>query len=64
MATNEFISAEQREVVAGAIRRLGVCEAARRLGISNESILRLAGDFGSQSGTEALAVQRLDRLAG
>lgn len=63
MAVDEFISTEQRAVVASAIRRLGVSEAARRLGISNESILRLAGDFGSQAGTEALAVQRLDRLA-
>ncbi len=59
---NEFISKEQRAIIAEALDRLGVSEAAKRLGISNESVLRLAGGWGSQSGTEALAVQRLDRL--
>ncbi len=62
MATRELISAEQRAVVSSAIHRLGVTEAAKRLGISNESILRLAGGYGSQAGTEALVAQRLDRL--
>ncbi len=59
---SNHISPEQRSAIGEAIRRLGVSEAARRLGISNEALLRLAGDFGSQAGTEALAVQRLERL--
>ncbi len=63
MAIEQFISPEQRATVAEAIRRLGVSEVAKRLGISNESVLRLAGDFGSQAGTAALAVQRLERLS-
>ena len=58
----EYISAEQREMVAAAIRRLGIADVAKRLGLSNEAVLRLAGNFGSQAGTEALAVQRLERL--
>ena len=60
--SNAIMTADQRTAVAVAIRRLGVCEVAKRLGISNESILRIAGDFGSQAGTEALVVQRLERL--
>lgn len=63
MASGEFITTEQRRVVLSAIHRLGVSEAARRLGISNESILRVAANAGSQAGTEALTVQRLERLA-
>ena len=54
----------QRERIAQAIRTLGATETARRLGLSTEATLRLAGDFGTQAGTEALATQRLDRLNG
>lgn len=61
---SDHITDEQRAVLATAIRRLGVIEAAKRLGLSNEAVLRVAGDFGSQAGTEALLVQRLDRLVG
>lgn len=60
----EYITKEQREIVAAAARRLGVVEAAKRLGISSEAMLRVCGDFGSQPGTEALVVQRLGRLEG
>jgi hypothetical protein len=59
---SNHITDEQRAQIGDAIRRLGVSEAAKRLGISNEALLRLAGGFGSQAGTEALAVQRLERL--
>jgi len=62
MASEQFITAEQRQTIAEAIRRLGLTEVATRLGISTESVCRVAGDFGSQAGTEALAVQRLERL--
>lgn len=64
MADSEYISEAQRAAIAEAIRRLGVGEVAKRLGISNEAILRLAGDFGSQAGTEALVASRMDRLVG
>ncbi len=60
---SDYISDDQRAKIGEAIRRLGVTEAAKRLGISNEALLRVAGDFGSQAGTEALAVQRIERLA-
>jgi hypothetical protein len=53
---------KERERIAIAIRTLGATETARRLGLSTEATLRLAGDFGTQAGTEALAAQRLDRL--
>ena len=55
---------KQREQIANAIHTLGATEVARRLGLSTEAVLRLAGDFGTQAGTEALAVQRLGRLDG
>ena len=58
-----FITPEQRTTIAEAARRLGVVEAAKRLGISSETMLRIAGGFGSQSGSEALAASRIDRLA-
>lgn len=54
---------EQRAQVVDALQRLGVPEVAKRLGLSNESVLRLAVGVGSQVGTEALAVARLGRLA-
>ena len=53
---------EHRAKIAAAIKVLGAAEVARRLGLSAEAVLRLAGDFGSQAGTEALAMQRLDSL--
>lgn len=59
---DEFITTEQRAKVAEAVKRLGVSEVGKRLGLSNETVLRLAGDFGSQSGTEALAASRIGRL--
>ena len=59
---SDQITDDQRATIAEAIRRLGVIEAARRLGISNEATLRLAHAYGSQPGTEALAVSRLGRL--
>lgn len=64
MAIEIHISPEQRASVVDALRRLGVSEVAKRLGLSNESVLRLAHDHGSQAGTEALAASRLERLAG
>lgn len=64
MNDEQAITDAHRAQIGDAIRRLGVSEVARRLGLSNESVLRLAGDFGSQTGTEALAVSRLGRLAG
>jgi len=60
---DEHITSEQRAAVVEAIHRLGVSEAAKRLGLSNESVLRLAIGAGSQSGTEALAASRIERLA-
>ena len=57
-----FITEEQRIKVADAVRRLGVGEVARRLGLSGETVLRIAGDFGSQAGSEALAASRIGRL--
>ena len=63
LASTEFITAEQRAVVASAIHRLGVSEAGRRLGLSNESVMRVAHGYGSQAGTEALTAQRLGRLS-
>jgi transposase-like protein len=59
---NEHITQEQRAAIGEAVRRLGVSEVARRLGLANESVLRVVADAGSQAGTEALAVARLDRL--
>lgn len=59
---DEIISQEQRATLAAAIKRLGISEVSRRLGLSHESVLRLAADAGSQAGTAALAVQRLGRL--
>ena len=59
---DEYISKEQREAVADALRNLGVGEVAKRLGLSNEAVLRIAGGFGSQAGTEALAASRIGRL--
>lgn len=60
----EYITPEQRQIIADAARRLGVGEAAKRLGISSEALLRVAHDHGSQPGTEALAASRLGRLEG
>jgi hypothetical protein len=56
------ISKEQREVLVEAIRRLGVTEVAKRLGLSGEATCRVAGDFGCNAGTECQAAQRLERL--
>jgi hypothetical protein len=52
----------QRAVIAAAIGKYGVSETARRLGLSAEAVLRLAGDFGSHQGTELLAINRLGAL--
>ncbi len=63
MANDEFISVEQRATVAAALVRLGVKEVAARLGLSNESVIRVAHGYGSLAGTEALTVARLGRLS-
>jgi hypothetical protein len=60
--TFEEFGPEHRAKISAAIKRLGVSEVARRLGISTEGVLRLGGGFGSQAGTKALAVQRLPVL--
>jgi hypothetical protein len=52
----------QRAKIAEAIRSYGASEVARRLGLSTEAVLRLAGDFGSHEGTELLAIKRLGAL--
>jgi hypothetical protein len=62
MKDGEMITAEQRGVISAAIHRLSVTEVASRLGLSNETVLRIAGGFGAQAGSVALAVQRLGRL--
>ena len=52
-----------RTRIAEAIRSLGASEVARRLGLSTETVLRLAGGFGAHPGTELLAVTRIEALA-
>lgn len=59
---DEHITKEQREQLAEAIRKLGIVEVAKRLGLARESVARVAGNFGSQAGTEALAAARMGRL--
>jgi hypothetical protein len=53
---------EHRARICAAIKVRGASEVARRLGLSTEAVLRLAGDFGSHEGTEVLALQRLSAL--
>lgn len=59
---SETMSQEQRAILGERMRALGVAEVAKRLGLSNEAVLRLAVGVTSQAGTEALAVARLGRL--
>lgn len=51
-----------RERVADAVRKLGLRETARRLGLSNETTARIALGDRNQSGSIALAEQRVAEL--
>lgn len=53
-----------RERVAESLRCRGVTKTSELLGLSAEATLRYAGGFGSQVGTEAQVLSRLDRLDG
>lgn len=55
---------EQRQRIADAIKAFGAREVAKRLRLSREATLGLVvAGGGSHEGTEALAIQRLGRLA-
>ena len=51
-----------RERVRTSVRLVGVRETAKRLGVAEETMLRLAAGASVQDGTLLLAEQRADRL--